>query len=176
MAGSNDIVEHETSQTTQPAKAGRSLKLRLRAVLVLIFVAGVLGTAAWLNPAQLEKPFHNGYSFTFMGIRPFAPCGFLYRTGYPCPTCYMTRSFAYMMHGRPDKAFLAQPFGAALCLMVIYLGWGGLKVLYTGKAWRPIWVNWSKKWLLSGVGAAFLAGWIFRLLYGMITHEFPLVR
>jgi SpoIID/LytB domain protein len=70
-------------------------------VAVLAFVAALLGTAVYLDPARLEHPFHNGY-------RLLSPCGFLYRTGYPCPTCYMTRSFAYLMHGRPDKAFAAQ--------------------------------------------------------------------
>jgi len=158
-----------SSSTTQSPKTGGSTKLRIRAVIVLLFVTGLLGTAIYLNPTRLESPFHNGYSF-------LSPCGFLYRTGYPCPTCYMTRSFAYMMHLRPDKAFLAQPFGAALCLMVIYLGWGAINVLYTGKAWRPFWFYWSRRWLFLGLVAAFLAGWIFRLLYGMITHEFPLAH
>lgn len=76
----------------------------------------------------------------------------------------MTRSFSYMMHARPDKAFLAQPFGAFLCLMVVYLGWGALRVLSSGRPWRPFWVQWSRKWLLLGILIAFLAGWIFKLL------------
>jgi hypothetical protein len=142
--------------------------MRLRALAVLVFVAGLLGTAVYLDPARLEHPFQTGYRF-------LSPCGFLYRTGYPCPTCYMTRSFAYLMHGRPDKAFAAQPFGALLCLMVIYLGWGAVQVLYTNRPWRPVWSAWSKKWLLAILLAAFLSGWLFRLAYGtFISHEFPL--
>jgi hypothetical protein len=151
-----------------PEKRYTFFSLRLRAVLVLLFVLGLLGTAACLDPARLEKPFASGY-------RLLTPCGFLYRTGYPCPTCYMTRAFAYMMHGRPDKAFLAQPFGALLCLMVIYLGVGAVQVLYTGKSWRPFWYQWSARWLLTFLVLAFLAGWIFRLGYGtFISGEFPL--
>jgi hypothetical protein len=156
MTDSNDP---KNQMDTQPRSSGGSWNLRLRAVIVLTFVLTLLGAAVYLDPARLEKPFHNGYSF-------LPPCGFLQRTGYPCPTCYMTRSFSYMMHARPDKAFFAQPFGAVLCLMVIYLGWGALFVLYTGKPWRPFWVRWSRKWLLIGFISAFLAGWIFKLICG----------
>jgi len=159
--------EAETASRPQVSNSSGSWKLRLRAVLVLIFVGGLIGTSIYLDPYRLEQK-RNGYSFL-----P-APCGFLYKYHYPCPTCYMTRSFSYMMHGRPDKSFLAQPFGAMMCLMVLYLGWGGIFVLYTGKPWRPFWVKWPRKWLLTVFILAFLAGWIFRIGYGtVITHEFP---
>lgn len=158
--------ENEKPENFPPAARPR-FPMRLRAVLILAFVASLLGLSVYLDPARLEKPLHNGYSF-------LPPCGFLYRTGYPCPTCYMTRAFSYTMHGRPDKAFLAQPFGFVLCLMVIYLGYGALRVLATGQPWRPAWVAWPRMWLLLGLLAAFAAGWIFRLAYGtFITHEFP---
>jgi hypothetical protein len=150
------------------SKIGGSFRLRLRALIVLAFVLVLLGVAVYLNPSRLEKPYPNGY--TFLGS-----CGFLQSTGYPCPTCYMTRSFAYLMHGRPDRAFLTQPFGALLCLMVIYLGWGAISVLYSGKSWKPFWYHWSKKWLIAIILLAFMSGWISRLVYGtFITHEFPL--
>ena len=163
----NDMSESETRQS-EPSRPRSVWAMRVRAVLVLIFVLGLLGTAVYLDPAQLETHHYRGFLF-------LSPCGFLQRTGYPCPTCYMTRSFAYLMHGRPDRAFLAQPFGALLNLMVIYLGWGAVRVLYTGRPWRPVWNAWPRKWLAIGVIAAFFAGWLFRLGYGtFITHEFPL--
>ena len=144
------------------------MHLRLKAALVLAFVATLLTTAIYLNPAKLEDPYHSSYSF-------LKPCGILISTGYPCPTCYMTRSFSHMMHARPDKAFLAQPFGAILSLMVIYLGYGAIHVLYTGKPWTPFWSKLSFKWIIIIFLAAFVSGWIFKLLYGtFITHEFPL--
>ncbi|MFA5865870.1 MAG: DUF2752 domain-containing protein [Phycisphaerae bacterium] len=149
-------------------KNGGSFRLRIRALIVLAFVLGLLGVAVYLDPIRLENTSNTGYRF-------LSPCGFLQSTGYPCPTCYMTRSFTYLMHGRPDRAFLAQPFGALLCLMVIYLGWGAISVLYTGKSWKPFWFHWSKKWLIAIILLAFMSGWIFRLVYGtFITHEFPL--
>lgn len=140
---------------------------RFRAAIVLVGVVALLGTAVWLDPVRLE-PHHRGYRY-------LPPCGILQRTGYPCPTCYMTRSFAYMMHGHPIRAFLAQPFGAALCLLVIYLGYGAVCVLITGQPWRPIWAGWPLKYVVVILIAAFLGGWIFRLIYGkFITGEFPM--
>jgi len=42
------------------------------------------------------------------------PCGFRLQTGVPCPTCYMTRSFALMARGRILEAVRMQPMGALL--------------------------------------------------------------
>ncbi len=145
-----------------------SIRWRIRGAIVLAGVIALLGAALYLQPKKLENPFGHAYSF-------LPPCGFLYHYGYPCPTCYMTRAFTYMMHGRPDLAFKAQPFGALLCLLVIYLGWGAARTLITGRGWQPVWGRWPRKWLILGFIAAFLAGWIFRVAYGtFITHEFPL--
>ena len=148
-------------------KQSSATRLRLRASVVLVGVIALLGVALYLDPARLEKT-DSGYPF-------LKPCGFLHTYGYPCPTCFMTRSFSYMMHGHPGKSFLAQPFGAMLCLLVIYLGWGALRVLYTGQPWNPFWTRYAKKWIVVVLVGAFFGGWIFKLLYGtFITGEFPL--
>ena len=125
---------------------------RFRAAIVLAGVLALLAVAVYLDPQRLAK-FDHGYPF-------LSPCGFLVSTGYPCPTCFMTRAFAYMMHGRPDKAFLAQPFGAALCLLVIYLGYGAVTVLVTNKPWQPFWYQWKLRYIIGGLVAAFLGGWL----------------
>jgi len=139
---------------------------RFRAVLVLAGVVALLAFAASLDPDRLEA--HNS------GYRLLPPCGILVQTGYPCPTCYMSRSFAYMMHGRPDKAFAAQIFGALLCVLVIYLGFGALHVLISGKPWKPFWHKWRRRYTLGLLVLLFFGAWIFKLIYGtFISHEFP---
>ncbi len=144
-----------------------SARLRFRACIVLAGVIALLGVAIYLDPVRLEHT-NNGYSF-------LKPCGFLHSTGYPCPTCFMTRSFSYMMHGHILRSFLIQPFGALLCLSVIYLGYGSVRVLITGKPWRPIWSGISRKWIIIGLIIAFLGAWIFVLIYGtFVTGEFPI--
>ena len=140
---------------------------RFRAIIVLLGVIALLGLAVYLDPVRLEK-FNSGYPLLH-------PCGFLISTGYPCPTCFMTRAFVYMMHGRPDKAFLAQPFGAVLCLVVIYLGVGAIRVLITDQPWRPFWIRWRTAYVLGAFALLFVASWTFKLVYGTyIVHEFPL--
>jgi len=144
-----------------------SWSYRIRGLLVLAGEVGLLGLAVWLDPDRLERT-DSGYSF-------LKPCGFLHSTGYPCPTCFMTRSFVYMMHARVIKAFQSQLFGAFLCLLVIYLGIGAVRVLITGRPWRPVWYGWPKKYVFGGLAAGFLGAWIFKLVHGtFVTGEFPL--
>lgn len=162
----NDMQPTPETLETQPVKTS-SFKIRLRAVIVLLGVSALIGAAMYLDPNRLEQ--HNDH------YALLKPCSMLVKTGYPCPTCYMTRAFAYMYHGRPDKAFAAQPFGAALSLMTAYLAYGAIYVLVRGKGWNPFWARWSRKWFIAIFIGAFLAGWTFKLVYGtFITHEFPL--
>jgi len=142
-----------------------ALSYRIRAAVVLAGVIALLGVAVYLQPDRLER-FNSGYPL-------LKPCGFLVQSGYPCPTCFMTRSFVYMMHGHPIKAFAAQPFGALL--IVIYLGVGAVQVLVTGRPWQPFWSRWRFRWVLIGFAALFLGAWIFKLLFGtFVTGEFPI--
>lgn len=66
-------------------------------------------------------------------------------TGVPCPTCYMTRSFALMARGRVSDAFALQPLGAVLwvvlALLLPVLGWllvrrASMWPLLEGVRWR----------------------------------------
>jgi hypothetical protein len=50
------------------------------------------------------------------------PCGMLALTGRPCPTCGMTTAFALFAHGRVVDAILAQPLGAVLFVVVLFVG------------------------------------------------------
>ncbi len=171
MSNSNEINDNVDKHHPKSAEIlltqVSAFKMRVRAAIVLIGVIGLLGIAIYLEPARLER-VNSGYSF-------LKPCGFLHSTGYPCPTCFMTRSFVYMMHGRIFHSFLIQPFGAFLCLLVIYLGYGAIKVLITGKPWQPIWTGVSKKVLVIILISAFLGAWIFVLIYGtFVTGKFPI--
>lgn len=50
------------------------------------------------------------------------PCGFLTVTGYPCPSCGLTTSFAYFVRGNVLDSLRAQPFGTVLFLVFIFIG------------------------------------------------------
>lgn len=81
--------------------------------LAAIGLAAVLATARWLEPDPRGFGTHQQ-----LGL---PPCGLLLQTGMPCPTCGMTTSFAWMVRGRIDRAWQANPAGcwiAPLCGVV----------------------------------------------------------
>jgi len=161
-------ADNNVAENSARPSAPSALRYRLRAAIVLIGVVALLGTAAWLDIGRLQDPQH-GYAL-------LKPCGFLVQTGYPCPTCYMTRSFTYMMHGHPIKSFAVQPFGAILCLMVIYLGYGAVHVLITGRPWIAAWTRWRRRTLFLTVLGLMVAAWIFVIVSGMIAGTLPMTR
>jgi hypothetical protein len=85
--------------------------LRPRHVVWVVLFSGplaVLITAAMLSPAVEGHGTH-----TQLGL---PPCGFLVYTGYPCPGCGLTTSFAHMIRLEVVGAFGANPFGILLFL------------------------------------------------------------
>lgn len=78
----------------------------------------VLGLAAGLTPSASRLGTH-----TQLGL---PACGFLTRTGWPCPSCGLTTSFALAARGRFGDAAFVQPFGfllfvALLCAAPFFL-------------------------------------------------------
>ncbi|MBZ0120828.1 MAG: DUF2752 domain-containing protein [Sandaracinaceae bacterium] len=66
----------------------------------------VIVTAALLTPSAEGHGTH-----TQLGL---PPCGFLVVTGYPCPGCGLTTSFAHMVRLQIGGALGANPFGVLL--------------------------------------------------------------
>lgn len=136
------------------------------AALVALSCLTILAVAVWLRPDP------RGYG-THEAILGAWPCGFILTTGLPCPTCGMTTSFALLMHGRPIDAFVAQPAGAALCLATIAAAIVSIYIAASGRA--PL-VNWERLGpirLTLGFGLLLLAGWGFKMAYGMLAGTLP---
>ncbi len=93
----------------------RSLALatlgRLSVTAAAVFVVGV---AAWLVPSPAGVGTHSQLRMP--------PCAFHQVTGLPCPSCGMTTAFACMARLDVLHALDAQPFGAALFLLVAASG------------------------------------------------------
>lgn len=86
---------------------------RYSALLCLVGIVacvGVVATAARLEPDPRGFGTHER-----LGL---APCDFLIRTGRPCLSCGMTTAFAAMAHGKIGAAVHANPYGAALFVVV----------------------------------------------------------
>ena len=118
---------------------------------------GVLVTAASVAP----DPDRTGVgTHTRLGM---APCGLEVQTGLPCPTCGMTTSFSYFVHGNLLASFYVQPMGFVLAGLAAVSVWGGLYVGLTG---RPI--HWLLRLVRPGgilVGLFVLAilAWIWKI-------------
>jgi hypothetical protein len=87
---------------------------RLASAVVALGATGVLGIAAWLEPSAAGHSTH-----LQLGL---APCTFLALTGWPCPMCGATTTFALLAHGRILEGLINQPFAALLFLGTIGIG------------------------------------------------------
>lgn len=119
----------------------------------------VLGLAAWLTPATQGFGTHMQ-----LGL---GGCAMLTMTGWPCPMCGMTTTFALMAHLRPLEALVNQPFGVVLFLLTVIGAVLGLGDLVTGKglingAFR--WVGRREQLLALGLLAGMIGGWIYKCL------------
>jgi hypothetical protein len=73
---------------------------------------GALGLVAVLGLARWLEPDPRGYgTHTQLGL---FPCMFFQVTGYRCPSCGMTTAFAWIVRGRFDRAWQANPAGSLL--------------------------------------------------------------
>ena len=123
----------------EAAAAGRgwwaSLPADLQDRLVGVVLAApssvVLGLSAWLEPAAGGVGTHKQ-----LGLNG---CAVLTATGWPCPMCGMTTTFAHMAHLSPVDAAITQPFGVVLFLLTVAfasVGWADL-LLPAGR-WRRL--------------------------------------
>lgn len=100
---------------------------RLLAAAVAIGCLSLLVVAAFLPPSPDGLGTH-----TQLGLQQ---CGFLLRTGLPCPSCGMTTSFAWFVRGNIVASFYVQPMGMILALLCGMSFWTSAYVAVTG---RPV--------------------------------------
>jgi len=107
----NPTTKHKSEkQSCNKANSG----MRIAAGCVGLVSLAILAVAAFVKPDPSGMGSH-----TQLG-QP--ECGFYERTGYPCPTCGMTTSFAHMVRGHIIKSFTVQPagaLGAVICVATL---------------------------------------------------------
>jgi hypothetical protein len=129
---------------------------RFLAATVSAISLALLIIAAELTPNALGLGTHRG-----LGL---PECGFLLRTGLPCPSCGMTTSFAWFIRGNFIASIYVQPMGALLA------AWAGAWIGVTGRpAHRLLSSALSPRVLVGLLGFALAAwGWkIFIHLHGI---------
>jgi len=131
-------------------------------------VAGVLflPSAAVLGVAASLQPSAEGVG-THLQIWGMSGCTMLQLTGWPCPMCGMTTTFALAAHGRLVDALLCQPFGLVLFTVTVAVALVSLVELARPRGlWRRFW-DWlglKEGWIAAALMGGLLAGWVYKLL------------
>ena len=151
-----------------PQRAGQSPQIRLSRSNRWAMVLGAIGLAAVFGVARRLEPDPRGYgTHTQLGLYP---CMFAQVTGYRCPSCGMTTSFAWFVRGRWERSWRANPAGSLLApTCAVLIPW-----LLAGAAWgRPVGCR-SPEVPLIGLVVATVAlsllSWTFRLLIGRVLR------
>jgi len=97
----------------------RRIGMLVRAALLMIAVglASVFAIAIYLNPYRDGRVWHEG-THQQLGLQP---CTFKVWTGYPCPSCGMTSSFALLMRGDVWNSIQANGVGTMLALFCLLM-------------------------------------------------------
>jgi len=102
---------------------------------------------------------------------PYTICTFLRITGYPCPSCGLTRGFVTMAHGQWLAVLHACPLAALLYAVTALVFAVNTAALLCGVCLTPgLWLKWrARTWvvLLCFFGLLILLNWLYRLFYGM---------
>lgn len=132
---------------------------RLISVPLALGSGGVLAAARWVDPSPQGHGTH-----LQLGLRP---CSVLAWTGYPCPMCGATTSFALWADLRPLDAFLNQPFAALLFVLCLaLLGISTAEIVAPRRRWQRLvaWIEPYEGWAAGGFLLAMALGWGWKVL------------
>jgi hypothetical protein len=132
---------------------------RVFSAAVAAGAGGILGIAMWLTPSPAGHGTH-----TQLGL---GQCTFLTFTGYPCPMCGMTTTFAYLAHLHPLSAVVTQPFGLVLFSMTVgAFAIGVAEVVQPRDRWTRLatWLAPYESMLAALFLAGMGAGWIYKIV------------
>jgi hypothetical protein len=127
------------------------------------FFAAAIATGALtlLVIAAVLKPSAGGFgTHRQLGL---AECGFLARTGLPCPACGMTTSFTWFAHGNIPASFYVQPMGFVLAVLCGMAFWTGAYVAVTGRPVHKLFAVLPDRLYLFPLLAFAIAGWAWKM-------------
>jgi hypothetical protein len=101
----------------------------------------------------------------------YTVCTFLRLTGYPCPSCGLTRGFVAMAHGQWLAVLHTCPLAALLYAATVLIFAVNTAALLCGVRLTPgRWLKWrARTWvvLLCFFGLLILLNWLYRLALGL---------
>ena len=135
-----------------------SMRSRFISLLVFIPTLSVLVLARVLTPSTKGVGTH-----LQLGL---SGCSFLTWTGWPCPMCGMTTTFAHIADFELIAGTRNQPFGAVLFVMCLALFvTSGIDILFTRQWLRKMWQFTRKHDLKFSAFllVSMLAGWTYKI-------------
>jgi hypothetical protein len=140
-------------------------ELRLRGLCVALPCLVTIAVGAWLLPRPEGYGTHEQ-----LGL---APCTFLAKHGWPCPTCGLTTSVSATVHGQFTAAWRANAFGPPLTVALLVFGTAGLLELLTGR--DHLCCLRAGLWCLWAPALGVLAGWAINVAVGFAWGRWPLL-
>jgi Protein of unknown function (DUF2752) len=113
---------------------------RLIAFLTTTCFMVVFGIAVWLSP--------DGRGFGTHEQLGLPPCQFRVLSGWNCPHCGMTTSFAHFVRGQWISSFQANAAGLLLAMTCVVVGAWCLVIGFSGRWFGP---DDPRAWLIRGV-------------------------
>jgi hypothetical protein len=133
------------------------VRARVVSGVVAAGTGSVLAAAIWLEPASDGHGTH-----LQLGLNP---CTILSATGYPCPMCGATTTFALWAHLRPIDAILNQPFASLLFLMTASaFAISVVEIVRPARRWERLLIKLEPHELplAGGFLVAMCASWIYK--------------
>jgi hypothetical protein len=129
-----------------------------------------LTTVVWIGLTSLQASPSGYGTHTQLNL---PSCGYLMRTGYPCPGCGVTTSLTHYAPFQWPSAISAHAFGlfTMLTLLALMLA-GGVQCVTQRPALRWLF-RWWKWWLVAFCFALF-GGWVANVLIGKAQGIYPL--
>jgi hypothetical protein len=141
---------------TRRAAAGRlDFAGRFFAAVIGAGCLVVLVIAAWLTPSPAGVATHRE-----LGL---AECGFLLRTGLPCPACGMTTSFTWFAHGNIPASVYVQPMGFVLAVLCGMAFWAGSYGAITGRPVHQLFSIVPERFYLFPLLALAILAWAWKM-------------
>jgi len=147
---------------------GGSAKLRCSGAFVAVVCVAIL-VAAW-HLEDVGLPFGPQSQISLPG------CALRERTGYPCPTCGMSRAWGQSVRGNLVEAFRANIAGAILAVGCLLVALGGLGTAVGGRSFYRRFVGpvtgvlRPRQWLYAVLGLIVFA-WAWNGLWALLSQQ-----
>src|SRR5262245_36335734 len=134
--------QDRTAETVPTVIPVRLRRVRVGLVAIATGLTAMFAAAAWIDPYGPDGQPQRLGTHSQLGL---PPCNFLRLTGYPCPSCGMTTSFALLVHGDLANSLRANCAGTLLALTLLAtIPWTVVSAIRA----RWLWVQSVEPWIL----------------------------